>query len=158
LERISWLPFAFAFATNGIHYGYHVAAKAKAKVEQQAKRKRTATKGKGASLCWNREQAFFQSLSKRGLERISWGDSLPNSLFQQREGLDGCSSPLGLDGFAKSPLEERPSRGKSAKSPLFPKGDERPSRGTTEQREEHTAFSGKAKSKESASDHNNCIN
>jgi hypothetical protein len=33
-ERISWLPFAFAFATNGIHYGYHVAAKAKAKVEQ----------------------------------------------------------------------------------------------------------------------------
>jgi hypothetical protein len=30
------LPFAFAFATNGIHYGYHVAAKAKAKVEQRA--------------------------------------------------------------------------------------------------------------------------
>ncbi len=31
------LPFAFAFATNGIHYGYHVAAKAKAKVEQRAR-------------------------------------------------------------------------------------------------------------------------
>ncbi len=36
LERISWLPFAFAFATNGIHYGYHVAAKAKAKVKQRS--------------------------------------------------------------------------------------------------------------------------
>ncbi len=73
LERISWLPFAFAFATNGIHYGYHVAAKAKAKVEQRSvfvkspflslRERRSWGVGQGPYSvrrkplsCWNREQ------------------------------------------------------------------------------------------------------
>jgi hypothetical protein len=84
--RISWLPFAFAFATNGIHYGYHVAAKAKAKVEQRSVRPFPKGK-KGPRRPASRREAY------EGLDGVSLRADKAPSLQSHRGGELGRESP-----------------------------------------------------------------
>jgi hypothetical protein len=125
------LPFAFAFATNGIHYGYHVAAKAKAKVEQRA--------------LFQQQSPLFAKPSRGRATRFSPGPTpqlrkelgrespprWPGALFQrhraprdslQRDSLLSCSSRFPF-GQTKGEGDERSKQQKGARSdtqPFYP--------------------------------------